>query len=105
MSHLKTLRAEPDHLNDLLADTPAHEAASFLARLREEVKRLGITEQEICQAPGYDRPTRVPPKFYDPVSGSTWSGRGSRPKWLRGKRLEDYAIDASPPPSSRRCWA
>ncbi|WP_244144429.1 H-NS family nucleoid-associated regulatory protein [Paraburkholderia tropica] len=41
---------------------------------------------------GYDRP--APAKYYDPATGRKWSGRGRRPAWLAGKRLEDYAIDA-----------
>ncbi|WP_196788193.1 H-NS histone family protein [Burkholderia cepacia] len=24
-------------------------------------------------------------KYMDPITGSTWSGRGRRPKWLKGK--------------------
>ena len=44
---------------------------------------------------GVRRP--VAPKYRDPESGSTWSGRGLRPKWLAGalasgKTLADFAI-------------
>lgn len=39
----------------------------------------------------------VAPKYRDPLSGSTWTGRGLQPKWLKaaqaeGKKLEDFAI-------------
>ncbi|WP_321788072.1 H-NS family nucleoid-associated regulatory protein [Paraburkholderia sp. J94] len=94
---LKQLRAELGQVNDRLADARAREAAAALARFREEVALLGITEQEVRRALGYDRPARLPAKYYDPVTGSKWSGKGKRPRWLVGKRLEDYAIDAPQP--------
>ena len=39
---------------------------------------------------------KVAPKYRDPVSGATWSGRCLRPKWLSaaladGKALTDFA--------------
>ncbi|MFZ5525899.1 MAG: H-NS family nucleoid-associated regulatory protein [Pseudomonadota bacterium] len=39
----------------------------------------------------------VAPKYRDPATGNTWTGRGLQPKWLKaaqaeGKKLEDFAI-------------
>lgn len=97
LTGLKQLRTELGQVNDRLADARAREAAAALARSREEVALLGITEQEVRRALGYDRPARLPAKYYDPVTGSKWSGKGKRPRWLVDKRLEDYAIDAPQP--------
>ncbi|CAG9235862.1 HNS domain-containing protein [Paraburkholderia tropica] len=101
MSELKQLRADLGRLNELLADARAREITAALARFKEDVALLGITEQEVRRALGYDRPAALPAKYYDPASGKKWSGKGARPKWLVGKRLEDYAIDA---PQPRRWW-
>jgi DNA-binding protein H-NS len=40
---------------------------------------------------------KVPPKYRDPSSGATWSGRGLRPRWLSaameaGAQPEDFRI-------------
>lgn len=40
---------------------------------------------------------KVPPKYRNPASGETWTGRGLQPKWVQaalaaGKKLEDFAI-------------
>ena len=40
---------------------------------------------------------KVAPKYRDPISGTTWMGRGLKPKWLRaalasGKSVMDFAI-------------
>ncbi|MBB3261629.1 MULTISPECIES: H-NS family nucleoid-associated regulatory protein [Paraburkholderia] len=100
------MRAELGCVNDLLADARAREVAAVFASLRDEVTLLGITEQEVRRALGYDRPAGTAAKYYDPSTGNTWSGRGTRPNWLAGKRLEDYAIDAPQPkaPQPKPWW-
>lgn len=40
---------------------------------------------------------KVPPKYRDPASGATWSGRGLKPKWLNaalaaGRTLDDFKV-------------
>ncbi|WP_321845143.1 H-NS family nucleoid-associated regulatory protein [Paraburkholderia bannensis] len=94
---LKQLRAELGGVNYLLADARAREVAAALERFRQDVALLGITEQEVCRALGYDRPECQPAKYFDPVTGNKWSGKVKRPRRLVGKRLEHYAIDAPPP--------
>jgi DNA-binding protein H-NS len=36
----------------------------------------------------------IPPKYRDPETGKTWSGRGHQPGWMTGNR-DDYLIDKS----------
>jgi len=45
------------------------------------------------------RGIKVPPKYRDPKTGESWSGRGTTPRWLRaltkaGHKLEDFAVGA-----------
>jgi len=35
---------------------------------------------------------KVVPKYRDPASGATWSGRGKTPKWINGADRSQYAI-------------
>jgi DNA-binding protein H-NS len=35
---------------------------------------------------------KVSPKYRDPQSGATWSGRGKTPKWINGADRSQYAI-------------
>ena len=35
---------------------------------------------------------KVVPKYRDPLSGATWSGRGKTPKWINGTDRSQYAI-------------
>ena len=46
---------------------------------------------------GVTHGTKVAPKYRDPVTGTTWTGRGLKPKWLSaaiagGKSAEDFLI-------------
>ena len=34
----------------------------------------------------------VAPKYKDPMTGATWTGRGKTPKWLDGKDRSQFAI-------------
>ena len=36
----------------------------------------------------------VAPKYRDPESGSTWSGRGKPPKWIAGQDRDNFLIGA-----------
>ncbi len=36
----------------------------------------------------------VPPKYRNPATGETWTGRGKAPKWIEGKNREEYLISA-----------
>lgn len=35
---------------------------------------------------------KVAPKYKDPHTGATWTGRGITPKWLAGKNKDDFLI-------------
>lgn len=35
------------------------------------------------------------PKYRDPASGATWSGRGKPPQWIRDKDREQFLIDSA----------
>ncbi|MGJ5177636.1 H-NS family nucleoid-associated regulatory protein [Bradyrhizobium oligotrophicum] len=50
---------------------------------------------------------RVLPKYRNPQTSETWSGRGKQPRWLvaaikTGHRIEEFAINGSGLPKSRR---
>lgn len=43
---------------------------------------------------------RVRPKYRNPLTTETWSGRGKRPRWLvaairTGRKIEDFEIDGA----------
>jgi len=79
-----------------------------LADMREKITRYGVTAAELGftlaahgssrsqggeRASGERRTSNVEPRYLDPESGKTWSGRGRTPVWLRDKAdKEQYRI-------------
>jgi DNA-binding protein H-NS len=80
----------------------------FFSKVKEMAKEEGITASDIvghfagsARAAARRRMSAaraaIKPKFKDPESGRTWSGRGRRPKWVEahlegGGSLDDLKI-------------
>ena len=68
----------------------AQEKSQAIDAARAMIVSYGITARDL----GLDKPVKIrpgpkvgkkiPPKYRDPVSGATWSGRGKTPKWFNG---------------------
>ena len=68
----------------------AHELGNVIEEIRGKIAEYGLTAQDLgfAVAARRGRPPKkapLPPKYQDPKSGSTWSGRGKPPKWIAGK--------------------
>lgn len=109
---VKKLNLEAMTLEDLWS---LHETISGIlsARIKAEKheleKRLAILNRGLDRSdpasPG-DRPRRrypaVLPKYRNPQTSETWSGRGKRPRWLiaamkSGHKIEEFKIDKAAP--------
>lgn len=47
-----------------------------------------------------DRSIKGPPKYRDPATGVTWTGKGRVPDWIIGKNYDDFLIERTEPPLS-----
>jgi len=82
-----------------------------VTQVRALMKKLGVSEQDLADRPARGRGTRkavrkavgkrkygpVAPKYTDPKTGETWTGRGRTPRWLaaheaKGKSREEFLI-------------
>lgn len=97
---LPELLAQKAALERVIQMTQAADKAAAIARVRQLMAEHGLTTADLVTkaptklgAPG----KKVAPKYQDPVSGVTWTGRGLKPKWLQaaidaGKSVIDFAI-------------
>ena len=68
------------------------EIIEFIIELLEEFE-INIGDIMDRTASGERKRRAKPkPKYYDPVSGATWSGRGKKPKWLGGRNPNDFLL-------------
>lgn len=96
MSTLKDLIAQRAALEQQIAEVRKNELADAIAKVRALLAEHNLTAADIfpnAKAKPVSKPaSKVAPKFRDPITGKTWSGRGITPTWLADKNKADYAI-------------
>ena len=115
MATLADLLARKAALDKKIADKQRAERDGAIAKIHTLMAQYGLTPAEIgkaaagthagkptksASAPGQRAASRkgkplgkVAPKFRDPASGATWSGRGLKPKWLAAALAEGRPLD------------
>ena len=70
------------------------ENADAIAKVKALIAEHGLTQQDIFGGAKRGRKASgsVAPKYKDPISGATWSGRGKPPKWIDGKDRSQFAL-------------
>lgn len=104
---LKELLAQKAELDRRIAETQRAEREQALAQVRTLMAEYGLSMADIA---GHGRAAGAPsaaqrkagggsvaPKYRDPATGQTWSGRGLQPRWLRealaaGRQISEFAL-------------
>ena len=72
------------------------EKKSVLDQIASVVKAYSLTVEEVIEVLGGYKPKRksspAKPKYRNPETGVTWSGRGKEPLWIRGKDRSAFLI-------------
>jgi DNA-binding protein H-NS len=95
MSKLQELIAQRQALEAEITALTAAERQGELAKIREAIGTFGFTADELfgkAKKAGKVSKSEVAPKYRDPESGSTWSGRGKPPAWIAGKERPPFLI-------------
>ncbi|WP_322081272.1 H-NS histone family protein [Burkholderia sp. BCC1972] len=61
-----------------------------LQEIRECVEEFGFKPDDV-----FSKRRKHNAKYYNPVTGQTWSGRGREPLWIRGKDRKSFEINQS----------
>jgi DNA-binding protein H-NS len=102
---LQELLAQKAALDKQIAETQRQERADAIAKVRALMSEYGLTAADIVSKAGNTAPRnptgsagkKVAPKYRNPETGETWTGRGLQPNWLKsavasGKKLTDFAL-------------
>ena len=104
MASLNDLLAQKASLEKQIADAQRAERGEAVTRVKALMAEYGLTLADLgpraAAAPrGATGKTgaKVAPKYRNPATGQTWSGRGLKPTWLAaaladGKSLADFAL-------------
>lgn len=73
-----------------------NEIAQAKEQIASIMREYGLTMADLGPAVKAAKPVKprapVPMKYRDDVTGQTWTGRGRAPKWLEGRKKEDFLI-------------
>ena len=98
--------AKVNELRELLAAQKNEQRAEAITSAKELIQmhqlsaaELGFSgkKSQMPKAAAGAKRTKVAPKYIDPASGKTWTGRGKTPAWLvaelsAGRSKQDYLI-------------
>ena len=99
MATYKELMAQKQALEAHLEEVRANEVAGVIEQIQNLMAEYGLTVDDITKrrrgrpaGSGAGKPkSALPPKYRDPKTGKTWSGRGRTPSWL-GKNPNRFLI-------------
>lgn len=98
MSNLDQLLQKQAELQKEIDAVRNAERAGAIAQAKELVLKYDLTARELGisatarRAPGSR--SAVAPKYRDPATGNTWSGRGKSPRWLREAEQRGQSRDS-----------
>lgn len=105
MSSIQELLAQKAALEKQIADAQRSARADAIAKVKSLMSEYGLSMADLSPkgsgmpaAPKAEGTTKkVAPKYRDPNTGKTWTGRGLKPTWLQealaaGKSIEEFTI-------------
>jgi DNA-binding protein H-NS len=97
MSQYAELKAQIAKLQAQADEARRVEVANVISEIKQKITEFGLAAHDLgfVEAARRGRPPKkapLPPKYQDPKTGKTWSGRGKPPKWIVGKNRERFLM-------------
>lgn len=95
MPSYKELLAQRQNLDAQIEAMRKSESQDALATVRQLISEFGLTQADIFPIGRAKSPLKgntVAPKYRDPVSGATWTGRGKPPLWIAKQDRAQFEI-------------
>ena len=91
----KDLLAQRSQLEQQIAQARAAEISGALSKIQTLVSEYGLSAEDIFPAKKQRTTMRsvVEPKYRDPATGQTWTGRGKPPLWIKDKDRTQFEIN------------
>lgn len=100
MTSYKELLKQREALEQQINEARHRELSDAVTQVRKLVADYGLTAQDVFPSGktsgksgrGSTAGTKVAPKYRDPATGQTWTGRGKAPKWIQNEDRAQFAI-------------
>jgi DNA-binding protein H-NS len=92
-SSYKELLAQRTALEQQIAAAREAELAAALQKIQTLIETFSLTQDDIFPPAKQKRTSHpVAPKYRDPATGLTWTGRGKPPVWIKDQDRSRFAI-------------
>lgn len=96
MSSYKELLKQREELEKQIQDARKRELAEAVSKVRALVDEYELTAADIFSPARAVRAggagSKVPPKYKNPATGETWTGRGKAPKWIQDQDRSKFEL-------------
>jgi len=91
---LESLVAQREQIDAQIREIRAEVQADALAKVRELIRLHGLQVTDVFERKAATKPAsrKVAPKYRDPATGTTWTGRGRAPLWFDASRKHIFEI-------------
>ena len=97
MATFLELKAQAEALAQQAEVARLAELNAIISAIREQVTEYGITPEQIFgrrRTVAANPRAPISPKYRDPKTGATWSGRGKAPQWIaKAKNRDRFLIE------------
>ncbi|MGE8449423.1 MAG: H-NS family nucleoid-associated regulatory protein [Pseudomonadales bacterium] len=94
MSNYQNLLARRAELDAQIAQAQAEAKAKAVTEARALIQEHGLTAADVFTA-AKAKCSVGAPKYRDPATGATWTGRGKPPNWIVGKDRDQFLIETA----------
>jgi DNA-binding protein H-NS len=91
MTTYQDLLQQKATLDAQIAQAQAEAKAKAVAEARALIQEHGLTAADVFPQ-GKAKGSVGAPKYRDPATGATWTGRGKPPNWINGKDRTPFQI-------------
>jgi len=94
----KELIQQREALEHAIEQARQREISQAVQKVREIIAEFNLTAHDVfpsgrtSKAAGSKSVNKVAPKYRDPGTGQTWTGRGKAPKWIDGQDRAKFVI-------------
>ncbi|WP_272970427.1 H-NS histone family protein [Comamonas terrigena] len=93
MSTYESLLQQKAELDAQIAETRNIQRSQAIAVARTLILKYGLTFDDVFGKKRHKKARILyRPKYYDPVTGGSWSGQGKEPSWIKGKDRSAFLI-------------
>lgn len=96
ITSVEDLQRQKEDLDRQISERLKAEKLAVIQQIVDVATQYAVTIEDLIEAMGGFKPKRkgvkATPKYRDPATGVTWSGRGKEPTWMRGRDRDDFLI-------------